>query len=401
MFSPPFSSADVYLPALRERGFAEVFGGSLADADWLLGEAEALSEQLDDRRGRAWVRQHQAWVAFLSGELELAEKRLLLASGEFADLGDRSGSNWATGLLAYIRFFARSFDEAEVLANAVRAEGVELGERWSPAMMDSLLASIRLWSGNLADAERFSRRALSEFRALDDRFGMIQALGPRNHALVGLGREQEAERGIEEVLALGDAFGDLAFSVSAAAGAAVHLGLGDRAVVMGELAVERMSMMGANAAETSTTWALALCQVGRADDALALFEQIEVDFPYAHAVRALAAAMTGDNALPLADAAEVWSMDGSSYLDRAIADVAAAAVEVRSGDVLGADHRLTRTAALANEVGDRVAADLVAHVRSTLLPSADGGGDSPNGELRVGWQRVVVGLAGANGQPTS
>ena len=277
---------DIELAAsLRERGFAEVFGGSLADADWLLGEAEALSEQLNDRRGRAWVRQHQAWVAFLSGELELAEKRLLLASGEFSDLGDRSGSNWATGLLAYIRFFTMRFDEAEALAHAVRAEGVELGERWSPAMMDSLLASIRLWTGNFVDAERFSRRAMTEFRSLDDKFGLVQALGPRNRALVALGRDQEAERGIEEVLSLGDAFGDLAFSVSAAAGAAVHLGLGQRAVVMGELAVERMSLMGANAAEISTTYALALCQVGRAEEALAMFEQIEVDFPYAHAVR--------------------------------------------------------------------------------------------------------------------
>ncbi len=393
---------DIELAAsLRERGFAEVFGGSLADADWLLGEAEALSERLNDRRGRAWVRQHQAWVAFLAGDVELAEKRLLLASGEFSDLGDRSGSNWATGLLAYIRFFTMRFDEAEALAHAVRAEGLELGERWSPAMMDSLLASIRLWTGNFADAERLSRRALAEFRSLDDKFGLVQALGPRNRALVALGRDQEAERGIEEVLSLGDAFGDLAFSVSAAAGAAVHLGLGERAVVMGELAVERMSVMGANAAEISTTYALALCQVGREEDALALFETIEVDFAYAYAVRALAAAMSGDDVLPLVDAAEVWSIEGSSYLDRTIADVAAAAVEVRTGDVLGADQRLTRTATLVTDVGDQVATNLVAHVRAALLPSGDDGDRLPEGELRVGWHRVVMGLAGIAAQPAS
>ena len=393
---------DIELAAsLRERGFSEVFGGSLADADWLLGEAEALSEQLNDQRGRAWVRQHQAWVAFLSGDLELAEKRLLLASGEFSELGDRSGSNWATGLLAYIRFFTMHFDEAEALAHAVRGEGLELGERWSPAMMDSLLASIRLWTGNFVEAERLSRRALVEFRSLDDKFGLVQALAPRNRALVALGRDEEAERGIEEVLSLGDAFGDLAFSVSAAAGAAVHLGLADRAVVMSELAVERMSVMGANAAEISTTYALALCQVGREEEALALFETIEVDFPYAYAVRALAAAISGDDVSPLVDAAEVWSITGSSYLDRAIADVAAAAVEVRTGDVLGADHRLSRTATLVTEVGDQVAMNLVAQVRAALLLSDDGSDRFPESELRVGWRRVVTGLAGLTAHPVS
>ncbi len=386
---------DIELAAsLRERGFAEVFGGSLADADWLLGEAEALSKRLGDRRGRAWVRQHQAWVAFLAGDVELAEQRLMLASAEFSDLGDRSGSNWATGLLAYVRFYSLRFGEAEALAHAVRSEAVELGERWSPAMMDSLLASIRLWSGNFAEAERLSRRALQEFRELDDEFGMVQALGPRNRALVALGRDAEAERGIEEVLAHGDGFGDLAFALSAAAGAAVHLGLGERAVVMGERAVERMSLMGANAAETSVTYALALCQTGRAEEALAICEQIEVTFPYAHAVRALAAAMCGDDVLPIADAAAVWSVEGSSYLDRAIADVAAAAAEVRTGDLLGAETRLLRTAELVRSVGDVTAIGLVGHVQAALLPAASDEFRFAPGDLRPGWHRVVAGLEG-------
>ena len=104
--------------------------------------------------------------------------------------------------------------------------------------------------------------------------------------------------------------------------------------------------------------------------------------------------MSGDDVLPLSDAAEVWSVEGSSYLDRTIADVAAAAVEVRTGDVLGADHRLVRTAHLVNEVGDQVATSLVAHVRATLLPPADGGPLS-EGDLRAGWHEVVMGLAGS------
>ncbi len=255
---------DVELAAsLRERGFVEVFGGSLADAEWLLGEAEALSVRLEDSRGQAWVRQHQAWVAFLSGDGALAEQRLLLASKGFADIGDRSGANWAAGLLAFLRFYDFRFEEAERLAVASRTEANELGERWGPAMMDTLVASIRLWTGDFSEAEALSRRALHEFRALDDRFGLVQALGPRNRALVALGRDQEAERGLEEVVALGDSFGDLAFPMMAAAGTAVHLGLGARAVVVGETALERVTAMGADASETSVTYALALCQTGQ------------------------------------------------------------------------------------------------------------------------------------------
>ena len=73
--------------SLRERGFVEVFGGSLADAEWLLGEAEELSERLKDAHGHAWVRQHQAWVAFLSGDIDTAEQRLALAASGFKALG--------------------------------------------------------------------------------------------------------------------------------------------------------------------------------------------------------------------------------------------------------------------------------------------------------------------------
>jgi class 3 adenylate cyclase/tetratricopeptide (TPR) repeat protein len=393
---------DIELAAsLRERGFAEVFGGSLADADWLLGEAESLCELLGDRRGRAWVRQHQAWVAFLSGDVTLAEKRLLLASGEFSDLGDRAGSNWASGLLAYLRFFEFKFDEAETLAVAVRSEAVELGERWGPAMMDSLLAAIRLWTGRFVDSEELSRRALGEFRALNDRFGLVMALSSRNRALVALGRVQEAERGLEEVLALADSLGDLAFPSMAAAGTAVHLGVGERAVVMGERAVASVTATGADASEAKTTYALALCQADEAEQALAILDGVDVDFPYAFATRAVAAAMCGDDVLPISDAAAVWAVDGSSYLDRVLADVAAAAAEVRSGDLLGAEQRLVRATRVAGEAGDHVATNFVAHARMTLLPDPGTTQRFPDGDLRIGWRRVISGLTGVSAQPAS
>ncbi len=391
--------------SLRERGFAEVFGGSLADAEWLLGEAEALSDRLDDPRGQAWVRQHQAWVAFLSGDITLAEQRLRRASSGFTELGDRSGRNWASGLLAFLRFFAFRFEEAEELAIEVRTEATELGERWTPALMNSLLASIRLWAGRFNEAEELSRRALVEFRELDDRFGLVQALGPRNRALVALGRHHEAERGLEEVLSVGDLFGDLAFPMMAAAGTAVHLGLGERAVVVAETALERVAAMGANGSETKVTYALALCQTGQAEAALAILGEVDVDFPYARATRAIATAMCGDLLQPIADAEAVWATVGASYLDRVMVDLAAAAAEARSGLVGPATSRLERARVAADEAGDVVAKALVSAAASTLL-GGDGGagradahassgwGSTDGSTLRSGWQRVISGLAG-------
>ena len=350
--------------------------------------------RLGDARGQAWVRQHQAWVAFLSGDVDLAEKRLLLASNGFSELGDRSGSNWASGMLAFLRFFEARFDDAEALAVAVRREASELGERWSPAMMDTLLASIRLWTGRFREAEELSRRALTEFRALDDRFGLVQALGPRNRALVALGRDQEAERGLEEVLALGDVFGDLAFPMMAAAGTAVHLGLGERAVVVGEIALDRVETMGADGSEATVTYALAQCQTGEAELAMATLEDVEIDSAYAHATRAIAAAMCGDDTQPIADADAVWGLETATYLDRVMVDIAAAAAEVRRGQHSEATARFDRARATADQAGDAVARALAYSATSALL-----GADSPvsvrgGHHLRAGWHRVISGLGG-------
>ena len=388
---------DIELAAsLRERGLAEVFGGSLKDAEWLLGESEALSERLGDRRGRAWVRQHQAWVAFLSGDTDLAEKRLLTAAQEFDLLGDKSGRGWATGLLAYVRFYQRRFDEAEALAVQVRAESIQRGDPWAPAMMDSLVAAIRLWSTRFAEAEELSRRALTAFRQLGDRFGAVQAMAARLRALVALGRTHEAERGIEEALAVSESFGDLAFPAMTAAGTAVHLGLGERSVVVAEMALERSIAMGADGSESRTTLALAYCQVGRADESLVLLEQVDRSLPYPAAVHALASALVGDAPTAVADSSTVWAVPGSTYLDRVVADVAAAAAEVRLGDAAAARSRLDRARRTATDAGDVVARALAASVSVAL---GDDAVAADIDHLGSGWRCVIDGLAAAGVSP--
>lgn len=382
--------------SLSDRGFAEVFGGSLVEAGRILAEAEELVTGLGDRRQIAWVRQHQAWVAFLSGDVEIAEEQLAAASGMFEELGDRSGTGWAFGLLAYLRFYERRFAEAEELARRVREDTLELGERWAPAMMDSLVASIRLWTGRFSEAEELSRRALHGFRELNDRFGIVQALAPRMRALVALGRAHEAERSLEEAISLSESFGDLAFPTMAAAGTAAHLGLGERAVSLGEVAVERIEAMHADGREARITLALGQCQVGDPERALATLLEVEPPTPYAHAVRAIAHAMVGDNDLAIADADVLRDFEGSSYLDRVIADVAAAGAHHRQGDDGEAERRIRRARAEADAAGDAVARSLAACAGATLLGSA---GVDPGDHLGAGWHRVIEGLTGVAPHP--
>ena len=376
--------------SLRERGFAEVFGGSLSDAEWLLGEAESLTERMHDVRGRAWVRQHQAWVAFLSGDAELAETRLLTAAQEFDLLGDRFGRGWAGGLLAYVRFYQRRFEEAEALAVEVRRDAMELGDPWAPAMMDSLIASIQLWSSRFVEAEELSRRALTNFRQIGDKFGVVQALAPRMRALVALGRTHEAERGIEESLAMSESFGDLSFPMMAAAGTAVHLGLGDRALSISELALDRSLAMGADGSESRITLALALCQVGRADEALAALDVVGNVTPYMLSVRALARAITGDPSGSLEDADLVAADAGASYLDRVIAGVSAGAADMQLGRRVEAIARFDDASATARVAGDVVARELAGLTRSVVLREP---AHQEAGHLGSGWKAVAASLA--------
>jgi class 3 adenylate cyclase/tetratricopeptide (TPR) repeat protein len=377
--------------SVRERGLIEVFGGSLADADLFLTEADELYEARDDRRGRAWVRQHQAWVAFLSGDADLAEERLVLAAADFDDLEDRDGAAWVRGLLAYVRYFQRRFDEAEEIAVSVREEARRSGDRWAESMMDSLLAGLRLWSGQFAEAEQISRRAVAGFRSISDRFGLVMALAPRIRALAALGRSQEAERGSEEVLAVGEAFGDLAFPKMAAAGAAVHLGLGERASTIAESAVTQTLAMKADGSEARVTLALAKCQIGEPEEALAVLLDVELDRPYPLAVHAVASAMVRDDEVAIEDADAVWADDGATYFDRVLADVAAAAAEKRRGSDDAAIERLDRARTTAEMTGDVVAVGIASCADDTML---EGGEHDEAFHIGPGWHRLIRGVTG-------
>jgi hypothetical protein len=211
-------------------------------------------------------------------------------------------------------------------------------------------------------------------------------------ALVALGRNQEAERSLEEALSLADSFGDLAIPTMAAAGTAAHLGLGARAVALSEVALSRMLAMHADGSEARITLALGLCQVGDSDGALAVLLDVRTPRPYSRAVAAVAAAMSGmvDEALVQADF--VVHDDTSTYLDRVLADIAAGAALMPSDPAVAGD-RLDGARRTATTAGDAAAIALATAASAELGSDVETRAIQHLGE---GWKRVVFGLGVAS-----
>ncbi|MET0326033.1 MAG: AAA family ATPase, partial [Ilumatobacteraceae bacterium] len=370
--------------ALRARGFAEVFGGSLDDARAFLAEAMAIYHAIDDERGHAWTHQNLAWVSFQSGNFDDAEVQLLEAKQRFEALGDANGVSWAEGLRAYVLYFQRRFEEAEQLAVTVEGEARRTADSWAGLMMQTLLANLRLWTGRLADAEQYAERALAGFREINDRYGIMQALGPLNRARAGLGKKADAKRGAEESISLGKSFGELGMALQGAAGVAMHLGAGEQALQLAEQVIERNQATGTRQAEAVVLLALAHCQHGNVDQAMAAIEQVDIaDFPFGLAARALVRAVAGDADPALADAEAVERTRGASYFDLALGRLAGVLACLRAGDATAADRWLDQLSTLASSVGDVVFIAI-----AQLLNDRPGTADEP-APLAPGWRRIV------------
>lgn len=379
--------------ALRARGFAEVFGGSLADAEWFLGEAESLFAESGNRRGHAWVQQHQAWVSFLSGDHDRSERRLRSAVATFEELGDREGRSWSLGLLAYVHHFGRRNDLALELADEVLTDARRWGDEWGAAMMLNLQAAIHLWRDDIDEARALAERALAAFRRIDDRFGTIQVLATISRASAALGRFADVERTVEEVLALSDSFGELAYPSLAAAGAALHVGNGRRAVDHASNAIGRLDTTGANVDEGRVALSFGHLLGGDADAALATLLEVDVEAsPFALAARATASALVGDRSAALADVRAVEALVDAgrevSYWDRSIAAIAGAAAAT-------GDEAVSRAAAVREIVRD-VEDVVVTNYAASVLQRLGHECDAPIRSVLIGgWADVAARLATA------
>jgi class 3 adenylate cyclase/tetratricopeptide (TPR) repeat protein len=352
--------------ALRCRGFAEVFGGSLADAERFLSEADELYvTTVDDPRGAAWVQQNLAWVSFLAGDHEVSQRRLEAAIEAFEDIDDRGGRAWSLGLLAYVHHFNRRNDEALELAEAALADAKRWGDPWGIAMMLNLQASVKLWRGEVSEARELAERALAGFRKIEDRFGQIQALGIVSRAMAASGRIADADRSVEEVLSLSGAFGELAYPGMAAAGTAMHLGRGPEVVKLASEAQGRLDTTGANVDEGRVIGAFGHLLCGDQDAALTDLVDVDVErSPFALAARATLAALVGDRERALADADAIECFGEVSYWDRIVG--LAAAYAVATGD-----DRVERRARLERASAELDDVIVTAYIDRLLVGSED------------------------------
>ena len=143
---------------------------------------------MESPRGEAWALQNLAWISFLTGQVDEAERRLHDSVATFSEIGDTGGMAWALGLFAYVRFQQGRIDEAEALGSQVLAEARTRGDRWAAGMMLVLLASVRLWTGRTHEAIDLAIRARESFDAIHDPFGLMQAGAVLGRALAMSGR---------------------------------------------------------------------------------------------------------------------------------------------------------------------------------------------------------------------
>jgi hypothetical protein len=228
-------------------------------------------------------------------------------------------------------------------------------------------------------------------------------------AEVARGHVAEVNRLLEESWAVGDQTSTRVMATTIAAGAAVHLGLGQQSGAELEAAMPR----GLATHESLASVGLLALQFGDPDRALAVLTEAADLFPGVHpyltSALALARCATGDMAGAAEAAEAVLNAAGVTYLDAITATVAAASARARGEDVEGALSLLASARISADATDDRVA-QLV--VRLAELEIRDIAG-MPADELRwlvserlgdlgadlVGWRRAIrlalgVSLAG-------
>jgi tetratricopeptide (TPR) repeat protein len=266
-------------------------------------------------------------------------------------------------------------------------------------MMLALQATLRLWRGSTAECIELSEEARAIFRRLSDHFGETQVMAPLTRALVATGRIADANRVVEECRAVALPFGLEGYSATIAAGVAVHVGDGARAVREAVLAGEALGDSREAGYDAQVTLALALLQLGRVDEAVEVLAELppaEAGRPYDLAVTALVHAADGRPDEALAAAAGALTAEGASYLDRVLALVATGLVEAACADAppTGSIQALDQAAAVALDAGDVVAQAIV---RVAMAESA-AGRDDPDA---VAWQsQAVESFAGMGIDPT-
>jgi hypothetical protein len=224
---------------------------------------------------------------------------------------------------------------------------------------------------------------------------VVQSLSALVRIQTALGRSSATHRSIEELLSLADNSPLGPMPVLAVAGAAMHRGDGQMALTTVERGLEAMETRTAGAFEAIVVRTIAFLQVGRIDDALTALESIDdesMEHPFAQVGAALTHSLSGDADAALAAADRVAATAGASYLDRAIAAVAAAGAHSSLGDRSAAESVLHEALTECLTVGDVVAIALLQRTYCHVLGAEHASGVGDQSALGDGWLTVVAAL---------
>jgi hypothetical protein len=128
--------------------------------------------------------QNLAWIAFVTGRADDADRHAQAAVDIFSDLVDGRGMAWSLGLLSWVRFQQRRVTEATALGEQVLAEARSRNDPWATAMMTLLLASIRLWTGRTTEGVELAAEARRTFQTIGDPYGIGQASAVLGRSMV-------------------------------------------------------------------------------------------------------------------------------------------------------------------------------------------------------------------------
>ncbi|MEO6627360.1 MAG: adenylate/guanylate cyclase domain-containing protein [Aquihabitans sp.] len=350
--------------ALRELALVEILGGRMTDAEVSAAGALEGFEAIGDRAGQGWSLQNLAWIAFATGRPDEADVRTEAAIARFTEVEDSRGLAWAHGLLGWIRFQQGRIPEASVLGDEVLAEARSRSDPWATGMMLLLIASIKLWSGHSGDAVVMAADSQRMFETLGDAYGGGQASGVLGRAMVMTG---QVEAGLDLLARAGSPPGAVEGSRGPASGQVARFARLASAIQLGQpelgddVVDELESLVGVGGDDPLATLGMFALQRGEVDLAagyLLRAERSSAD-PNLVACRAMLSAATGGGqAGPLADMVD--DLPGATYLDRAIAQLAAGLEAAAHQDGNAARGRVVLAIEAVGATDDQVSQAVVA-----------------------------------------
>ena len=145
-------------------------------------------------------------------------------------------------------------------------------------------------------------------------------------------------------------------ALQGAAGVAMHLGAGEQALTLAEQVIERNASTGTTQDEAYVLLALAHCQLGDVDEAMAAIEQVDGRrLPVRARRRGPSCGPSPASATARsADAEAVEAMRGASYFDLALGRLAGVLAAAAAATTRRGRHWLEQLGTLASSVGDVV-----------------------------------------------